>query len=79
MKTLSDKIGNRKKVETEFANENGDFVTIRDVIDVKEVKQFIKEMDDWCEHIGRTTLITAETFMEVLKEKAGNKLIEEKQ
>jgi len=40
----------------------------------RDVKQFIKEMDNWCEDIGRTTLITAETFMEVLKDKAGDKL-----
>jgi len=43
-------------------------------IRAKEVKEFIKEMDNWCEDIGRTTLITAETFMEVLKDKAGDKL-----
>ena len=40
----------------------------------KDVKDFIKKMDKWCEDIGRTTLITAETFMEVLNDKAGDKL-----
>ena len=65
MKTLSDKI---VKIDD----------WISPSIYVEDVKQFIKEMDDWCEHIGRTTLITAETFMEILKERAGDKLIEEK-
>ena len=42
---------------------------------VKDVKDFIKEMDEWIENIGRTTLITGETFMKVLKTKAGPDLI----
>jgi len=47
---------------------------IRPSIYVEDAKEFIKEIDNWCENIGRTTLITAETFMEVLKDKAGDKL-----
>jgi len=43
---LSEKIGNRKKVETEFADKYGDFVTIRDVIDVEDVKEFIRLLKD---------------------------------
>jgi len=38
----------------------------------------MKDMEDWWENIGRTTLITGETFMKVLKDKAGDKLTEEK-
>jgi len=38
------------------------------------VKQFIKDLDYWIENIGRHTLITGDTFMKVLKQKAGPKL-----
>jgi len=48
------------------------------VIPTEDVKEFIKDMDDWIGSIGRTTLITGETFMNILKEKAGDKLIDEK-
>ena len=46
-----------------------------EVLATNKVREFIKEIDEWCEKIGRTTLITAETFMKVLKDKAGEKLL----
>ena len=58
--TLSDKIGMKGQ---------------QLAIEAEDIKEFIKQMDEWCESIGRTTLITAETAINVLKNKAGDKLI----
>ena len=66
MKTLSDK---EFVCDKSFAGYDNTIVFRK-----KDVKEFIKKMDKWCEDIGRTTLITAETFMEVLNDKAGDKL-----
>jgi len=39
---------------------------------LKEFNKAIKEMQDWINYIGKTTLITGETFMEVMLDKFGD-------
>jgi len=68
MKTLKD-----KRIELIRMWDNGE-ISIEGVFDeiLKQDKQAIKEMQDWINHIVKTTLITGETFIEVMLDKFGD-------
>ena len=62
-KTLSDKI---------LAWNNN---SLEEIIEVEDVKQFIKDLKDWLK-LHQDTLITGGTVWNVIKDKAGKELTE---
>jgi len=58
--------------ELDLLKDNTD---IKEYIPTDRVKQFIKELENFC-NIHKGTLIVADTFLEVIKDKAGKELCE---